>query len=156
MLKTRQMVPPVAARAADGRVVRAWDYKQKKNLVVAFVHAGCARCEAFVGRLAERAAELAECEAVALVILPEPPPARLTDGLPPQIVVAADISGRSAHAWLGEAVVGAFVADRYGELFAQWCGRDESALPGAGEILSWLGQVQVACEECGVSHWQTD
>ena len=48
------------------------------------------------------------------------------------------------------------ITDRYGELYAQWVGADEAALPGMPDVLGWLGQIQVACEECGVSHWPVD
>lgn len=153
----------MTARTAAGETLRAWDYKQKKNLVIAFLHAGCPRCEHFLERLAARAAELAEREAMALVVFPEPP--ALTIGsLPAQIVLGADVSGRSQRAYLGEDAfgpaglerVGVFVADRYGELYAQWVGREEGAVPGIGEVLSWLSQIEVACEECGVSHWPTE
>ena len=161
MLKMRQMIPAVTARAADGRAVRAWDYKQKKNLVIAFLHAGCAGCEDLLKTLAGRAAELAEREAVALVIFSETPSARVVENLPAQIVVATDMSGRAQKAFLGREAFGAagqrltgvFVTDRYGELYAQWSGADDAGLPGMGEVLEWLGQIQVACEECGVTHW---
>ncbi len=164
VLKTRQQIPPLTARTPAGHTVRAWDYKQKKNLVVAFLHAGCRRCEVFLSKLAARAAELAEREAVALVVFAEAPRAMLSENLPAQVLVAADMSGRSQRAYLGEDAfgssgqqrVGVFVADRYGELYAQWVARDDDGLPGAGELLDWLGQIQVACEECGVSHWPAD
>ncbi len=38
-LLTRQLIPPVTARTAEGRIVRTWDYKQKRNLVIAFLRA---------------------------------------------------------------------------------------------------------------------
>jgi hypothetical protein len=140
-------------------MVRAWHYKQKKNLVIAFLHAGCRRCEHFLVRLAERAAELADHEAVALVIFSEPP-APSTQNLPSEIVIAADASGRAQRAYLGEDAfgpagqqrLGVFIADRYGELYAQWAGRSEDSLPGVDDALGWLGQIQLACEECGVAH----
>ena len=161
MLKVRQMIPTVTARAADGRAARAWDYKQKKNLVIAFLHTGCSGCENFLRALSGRAAELAEREAVALVIFSETPPARVVEHLPVQIVVATDMSGRSQNSFLGrdafaaagQRMTGVFVTDRYGELFAQWSGVDDAGLAGVGEILDWLAQIQVACEECGVTHW---
>jgi len=174
MLKLRQMIPPLTARtlhpttwgseqAPAGRTVQAWDYKQKKSLAVVFLHAGCPRCEKFLARIVERAAEFAEREAVALVIFPEAPAAAV-ENLPPSIVAAVDMSGRAQRAFLGEDAfgpggqqqVGVFVADRYGELYAQWAGASEDALPAVGEILSWLAQIQIACEECGVSHWPVD
>ena len=141
-----------------------WDYKQKKSLVIAFLHAGCQRCENFLGKLTARAAELAECEAVALVVFAEAPPASLSENIPAPIVVATDMSGRSQCAYLGDGAfgpagqerVGVFVADRYGELYAQWVARGDEGLPGVGEVLEWLRQIQVACEECGVAHWPAD
>ena len=162
MLKLRHVVPPLAARTLAGQMVRAWDYKQKKALLIAFLHADCSRCTHFVGQLRERAAELAERDAVALVIFSEVPPAALND-LPAHIVVASDMSGQAQHAFLAEEVfgpagqqqIGVFVADRYGELFARWVGGD-SALPGVPEALSWLAQIQIACEECGAPHWSLD
>jgi hypothetical protein len=166
MLKVRQMIPPVTARAADGRVVQAWDYKQKRSLLIAFLHAECAECEAFFTRVLREAPRLAELEATALVVLPATSPARLAEGLPPQVVLAADVSGRSQRAFLGKEAcearphlrtggVGVFVADRYGELAAQWCGGHES-LPGMPDALGWLHQVQIACEECGPAHWPVE
>jgi len=159
VLKTRQLIPSLTARTPGGQTVRAWDYKQKKNLVIAFLRAGCRPCEDFLRKLAARAAELAEQEAVALVLFAEAPPTLETPTLPSQIVVAADMGGRSQRAYLGDSVfgpagqqvVGVFVADRYGELYAQWVVREEDGLPGVGEVLEWLRQIQVACEECGVS-----
>ena len=164
MLSIREVILPLTARTPKGQTVHAWDYKQKKNLVIAFLHSGCRGCEAFLGKLAARAAELAEHEAVALVIFSEPPPARVSENLPPQVIVAADVIGESHCKYLGDDAfgpaglerVGVFVADRYGELYKQWVARTEDGLPAIGELLAWLGQIQVACEECGIPHWPVD
>jgi len=162
MLKVRQMIPPITTRAADGRVVQAWDFKQKRSLLIAFLHVDCAECEAFLDRLKREAPRLTELEAAALIVLPEPPPPSLAEGLPPHMVLAADVSGRSQRAFLGKDAmdprgqqVGVFVADRFGELAAQWCGGHDS-LPGVHDALSWLHQTQIACEECGAPHWSVD
>src|SRR5713226_4093564 len=121
---------------------------------------GRTRREVFNKPLAARAAELAEREAQALVVFAEAAALRV-ENLPAQVVVAADMSGRSQRAYLGDDAfgqagqerLGVFVADRYGELYAQWVAREEGGLPGVGEVLEWLGQIQLACEECGVSEW---
>lgn len=166
MLEQRQMIPPVTARTAGGRVVQAWDYKQKRSLLIAFLHADCSDCEAFLARLVREATQLVELEATALVVLPEPPPARLSEGLPPHVVLAADVSGRSQRAFLGKEAqdtsrqpgatsVGVFVTDRFGELLALWCGGHD-ALPGIPDAFGWLHQAQIACEECGAPHWTLD
>lgn len=161
MLKTRQLIPPLTARTTAGQTIRAWDYKQKRNLVIVFLHSGCRGCGAFLEKLTARAADLAEREALALVVFAEAPYALESENLPAQVLVAADMGGRSQRAYMGEEAfgpagqerVGVFVADRYGELYAQWITRNEDGLPGVSELLEWLGQIQVACEECGVAHW---
>ncbi len=160
-LALRQLIPPLTARTPAGKMIHAWDFKQRKNLVVAFLHSGCHRCEKFLGALAAHAVELAEQEAVALVVFPAAPPAFPMEHFPTEIIVAADLSGRAQRAYLGpEALdlagqqrVGVFVTDRYGELYAQWVGAGEDALPGLRDVFGWLEQIQFACEECGVSHW---
>jgi hypothetical protein len=162
VLKLRQIIPPLTARAEDGRVVQVWDYKQKYALAVVFLHAGCRRCAEYLERLRENAAELKEREAVALVIFSEtlPPGGRF----PAQVVVAADVSGKSQRAFLGEdafgpagqVLLGVFVTDRYGELRAQWSGPHEDALPQAGEVLSVLSQIQMDCEECFPPEWKLE
>jgi peroxiredoxin len=162
MLRVRQIIPPLTARALDGRVVQAWDFKQKSALAIVFLHAGCRRCADYLERLRESAAELKEREAVALVIFSETPASH--GNFPAQIVVAADVSGKSQRAYLGEDAfgpagqshVGVFVTDRYGELRAQWSGPHEDALPQPGEILEGLSQIQMACEECFPPEWKLE
>jgi len=164
LLDLRRMIPPLTARTTDGRAVRAGDFKQKKNLVIAFLHAGCAGCEEFLSMLATHAEDLLEREAVALLIFSETPASRLVEHLPAQILVATDMTGRSQRSFLGkdafdspgQHMTGVFVTDRYGELYAQWAGADDTGLAGLGEILDWLAQIQVACEECGASPWSAD
>jgi hypothetical protein len=173
VLKTRQLIPPLTARTPAGRTVQAWDYKQKKSLVIAFLRAedlvpqgasAAAPRSNFVADLAAHAAELRSREAVVLVVLPGAIPASLGGNLPEEIIVAADTSGRSHRAFLGEDAfstaglvrTGVFVTDRFGELCAQWIARDASELPAAAEILSWLSQLQIACEECGAPHWPAE
>lgn len=157
----RQLIPPLTARALAGQMVRAWDFKQKRNLVIAFLDALHPKSEDFLKRLAARAAEMAEQEAVVLIVFSQTPSATLLAQLPAEFVVTMDVNGRAARVYLGEDAFGpsgqqqsgVFVADRYGELYAQWIVPASEALPGAGEILSWLRQIELACEECGVSHW---
>jgi hypothetical protein len=163
VLRTRQLIPPLTARTPAGQTIRAWDFKQKKNLVVVFLDAAHPETEEFIQRLMARTAEIAEQEAIALVVFSGNPPVMLPTHLPAEIIVATDMSGRAARAYLGEDAFGvsgqqrsgAFVADRYGDLHAQWVVSASAggALPGIGEILSYLRQIELACEECGVSHW---
>jgi hypothetical protein len=151
-LPKRQLIPPITARTADGAIIRAWDFKQKRNLVIAFLHADCVRCEGWLGQLNARAADLSESEAMSLIIYPETPP-RAAGILTNPIIAAADVTGHSQRAFLGREAfgpagqdrVGVFVTDRYGELYAQWVALDADGLPIPAEILSTLWQIQVAC-----------
>jgi hypothetical protein len=152
VLQTRQVIPPITARTAEGLIVRSGDYKQKRNLVIAFLHADCRRCAEWLSQLTARAAILTEHQASALIISCEiPPPSALP--LPASFIAATDAAGRSQRAFLGRTAfgptgldrVGTFVTDRYGELYAQWTGRDAPELPGPEEIVGTLWQIQNAC-----------
>jgi hypothetical protein len=154
LLRNRQLVPPLTIHTPDGRTVRAWDYKQKKNLVIAFLDTDCGPCEEFLRALVANAAELRDKAAVALIVFLEQPPRRVTDSLPPGIIVGADMPGNSACAFLGEDAFasrgfvrgGVFVTDRYGELFAQWT-TERHKFPAIAEILAALDHVEMACDE---------
>jgi hypothetical protein len=160
MLPAHEVIPPLTARRPTGQVIRAGDFKQKKNLLIAFLHSGCHGCEKFLGALAAHAVELAEQEAVALGVFPAPVTAFLSERLPPEIIVATDLSGRAQRAYLGpeafgpagQQCLGVFVTDRYGELYAQWVGSSEEALPGIRDVFGCLEQIEIVCEERGVSH----
>jgi AhpC/TSA family len=163
MLRVRQLIPPLTLRTAQGRTIRAGDFKQKKNLVVAFLDANCALCDEFLSQFAARAADLRGKETVALVAYLDAPPLSIAESLPEEIIAGADMPGRAARAFLGDDAFsarglvrgGIFVADRYGELFAQWAiARHE--FPAADEIFGWLDQIEMACEECSTPLWPAE
>jgi len=163
LLRNRQLVPPLTLHTPDGRTVRAWDYKQKKNLVIAFLDTDCGPCEEFLRALVTNAAELRDKAAVALVVFLEQPARRVTDSLPPGIIVGADMPGNSARAFLGDDAFasrgfvrgGVFVTDRYGELFAQWT-IERHKFPAIAEILAALDHVEMACDECSAPSWSAE
>jgi hypothetical protein len=161
--RNRQLVPPLTIHTPDGRSVRAWDYKQKKSLVIAFLDTDCAPCEEFLRTLVASAAALREKEAVALLVFLEQPTRRLTDSLPPGIIVGSDMPGNSARAFLGEDAFasrgfvrgGVFVTDRYGELFAQWT-IERHKFPAIAEIFAALDYVEMACDACSAPLWAAE
>jgi len=162
MLTLRQLIPPLTARTAAGEIVRAWDYKQKKSLLIAFLHGDCSQCQSFAARLVSRSAELLELDSVALAILLETPRDGMA-GAPPQVILASETTGRAAQDYLGKdafgpqglARVGLFVADRYGELYAQWEARDAEGLPAIADAFKWLARAQMGCDACSAPHWPT-
>jgi hypothetical protein len=163
MLRTRHLIPPLSLHVPDGHTIRAWDFKQKKNMVIAFLDADCTLCADFLPLLAARAADLREKETVALAAFLVPPPAALSDSLPKEIIAGCDMSGSGARAYLGDDAFsahglvrrGVFVADRYGELFAQWP-LAAHKFPALEEIFSSLYQIEMACEECSPPLWTVE
>ena len=163
MLRTHKLIPPLSIHTPDGRTARAWDYKQKKNLVIAFLDLECAPCAEFLRSLALRAAGLREKEAVALIVFPQQPSRQVTDSLPAEIIVGSDMPGRAAHEFLGDDAFsasgfvrsGVFVTDRYGELSAQWP-IERHKFPEIAEIMRSLDYVQMACDSCATPLWQAE
>jgi hypothetical protein len=161
MLPLRQLIPPLSIHSPDGRTLRAWDFKQKNALVIAFLDSGCDLCADFLRRLAAHAPELREKNAVALAAFLESPPPVLYEVLPKGVFCGADFSGRSASAFLGRDALspaglrlrGVFVTDRYGELFARWT-LAAHEFPPIGDIFSALTQIEIACEECTHTAWR--
>lgn len=160
MLRKRTLVPPLSIHLPDGRAARVWDYKQKKNLVIVFVDAGCSACERFLEQLAARSAELRAKDAIVLSAFLEAPPARLTEALPPEILAGADVTGRGARGFLGDDALsarglerrGVFVTDRYGELVTPWLVRGHE-FPASGEILASIDLAEMSCDACGAPAW---
>ena len=122
--------------------------------MVAFLDADCAECAEYVRRIAAHAADLRETEAVALLVLLEAPARTLTDPLPQEIIAGSDTPGTGVRAFLGEDALssrglarrGVFVIDHYGELCERWIVAGHE-VPGPGEILSALDQIEITCEE---------
>jgi hypothetical protein len=151
MLTLRQLVPPLTVRTPAGDTIRAWDYKQKKSLLIAFLHAECPLCQAFAARLVSRSDEFRERDSAALLISVEPP--RWGAEPTSHVVFGVDRNGRSAQEYLGSDAFGPmglshvalFIADRYGELYAQWESRDADGLPPLVDALKWLTHTQLGC-----------
>jgi hypothetical protein len=164
MLRTREIIPPLTLRSLDGRAVRAWDFKQKKNLVILFLHAGCALCEDYLRKIAGDAAAWKENGAVVLVALLGSPSRSATDFLPDNVIVGLDPSGRAANAYLGrdslapagDARLGVFVTDRYGELIVRWEIETRHKFPSPSTLRAHLERIELSCDECSTPLWPVD
>jgi len=164
MLQLRQLIPPLTLHASNGRTVRAWDFKQKKNLVIAFLHNECPRCEEFLRQLSANASLWKENEAVVLTaVLAQPSRAR-TDSLDESVIVGVDFSGRAAIAYLGKdslspaglAQLGVFQTDRFGELAAIWNVTSDHKFPNVAEIAASLELTEMSCDACTTPIWPAE
>lgn len=161
MLRTREIIPPLTVHALDGRTIRAWDFKQKKNLVILFLHEGCSSCEEYLRQLGAEGATWKSTGAIVLAAFLSSPSRALAESLPDSVIVGVEASGRAANAYLGrdllapagDSRLGVFVADRYGELFAQWEVGTGHNFPSVATIAAQLEQMEMACEECSTPLW---
>jgi len=101
MLHARQLIPPLTLCEAQGTPVHAWDFKQKKNLLIAFLDVGCPLCEQFIRSLIEHVRDLDKREAVALLAFPQEPASSLTESLPPGMIAGVDVGSQGARLFLG-------------------------------------------------------
>ena len=163
MLRVRQLIPPLTLSAASGSMVRAWDFKQKNNLVIAFLDVDCALCGQFIKSLIEHTAALNEKQAVVMLAFSQEPASSLTDPLPPGIVAGVDVDNQGARRYLGNDELSThglhrlviFVTDRYGEISSLWI-VSEHNFPAIDEVLRSLESVEMACEECSLPEWPRD
>lgn len=160
-LRLRYQIPALTLRTSDGRSVSAWDFKQKRNRVIAFLRADSPKSWEFVKQVIAHAAEWKEKEAIGLIVFQEVPRMGLPGALPPEIIAGTDANGNSIERYLGAEALksgslkrqGVFVADRYGELYAKWIVENDDELPAISDILKALEQIEIACEECQPTAW---
>ena len=101
MRHIRQLIPPLSLREAHGRSIHAWDFKQKQNLVPAFLDVGCSLCEAFIRALANHATDPIEKDAVILLVFPAQPEPSTRDILSEEMFAGA-ASPHDMREFLGE------------------------------------------------------
>jgi peroxiredoxin len=156
---TGRFVHDFTLPAADGRMVRLGDYRQRANLVLFFHHGqGCGECRAYLREIAERSALLGQEEAVALAIGPDDPAGarrlagELSGPAGGRLLLLCDPGGGAA-AREGLAPAAVVVADRSREIWAAWPGGEGHALPSLQEIVDWLEFIELQCPECGAPEW---
>jgi peroxiredoxin len=141
-----------ALPASDGRLIRLWDYRQRRNLALFFHHgAGCPRCRAELVRFARHYPAYRERDAEVLAIGPDEPAvsARLAAGLGLPFPLLCDPASAAAERQ-GVDRPAIVVASRVEEIWAAWAPADELDLPSQEEILGWLEFVVIQCHNgCG-------
>ena len=45
------------------------------------------------------------------------------------------------------------IAERWGEIWAAWCGGQEQRMPSNQDILGWLTFIESQCPECTMREW---
>ncbi|HZS71689.1 MAG TPA: hypothetical protein VFA13_07620 [Candidatus Acidoferrum sp.] len=89
MLQVRQMIAPLTVRSRYGQRVHAWDFKQKQNLVIAFLDADCESCARFIWQTGARVACLRDKNARTHLVFAKMPRESPVGALPEEEVFGA-------------------------------------------------------------------
>jgi len=160
-VETRQLqldmvVPDFTLPAIDGGQVSPRDYRQKANLVIAYLKlTQCEQCVGFLQELADNYHIYRDLDTEVLAVCPESVPelqARIGHlGLP--FPVLSDLGGQVGDVYLSRQpcespVAELFVTDRYGALRTTMVACSGSELPNQQSILDWLSLIESECPEC--------
>jgi len=151
--------PDLVLTTASGRRVQLSDYRGRSNLVLLFTDEQRATAE-LLAEVARSYDQFKATEAAIIAVgqCPKHECARIEGQLRLPFALLSDEDGRihsavGASDQRGHAAAAVYVTDRYGEVFAAYRTRDGQALPGAAEILNWLGFINIQCPECEPPEW---
>lgn len=156
-----ELLPDIALLTVEGQQVRLSDYRGRSNLILILGGAlGDDSLLRLLEELAGRHAEIDGEEAEMILVLGKPgaaeTPPKLKEEWP--FLVLSDGNGHAHRVFgaLGDGGSGApavFIADRYGEIFAEYHAQQRPGLPETNDILQWLAFINSQCPECGVPEW---
>jgi peroxiredoxin len=136
-------------------VVRPSDYRQRRNLVLAFLgHPAELRALPLLHELQEHypSFQAATAEVLAVLRGPAEEAEALREGLRLPFPVLADPEGR-AHRAYGATDAGGgprpavFVADRFGEVYFAQRTAERASHPTARDLLGWVDYIELQCPE---------
>ena len=154
-LKPGQQVPDFSLRALDGREVRAWSYRNRRNLIVVLIAgAECEPCRVLLVDLAHHRQQIDwdEGQVLSIVYGPREEAERLArpDGIDYPLLFDPDGKVfRALGAWTdaGPAAWTAYVTDRDGQIYASYQAGAGRSLPAVAELLEWLSYIAMQCPE---------
>lgn len=143
--------------SAAGTTVRLWDFKQRRNLLIALTHgADCPTCQAWLAALARDRGRLDEAQAAVLVLAPEPVErlrALQSELDLPFTLLSRDPRTTATYLPASGDGVALYVADRYGECVGAWHAPDADALPPLDAPLADLALADQGDCECTIPAW---
>jgi peroxiredoxin len=154
---------PVSLMVANRRKrIAPWNYKQRRNLAIFFLHsAERQKCGELLREMAANYGEYQRLETEALAIAPDEIDRlrRLARELDLPFPVLADDAGKVRDRYLklaGQSGAAVVVVDRWGAIFACQVSGPEHDLPAEAGIREWLEFIELQCEECFPSEWPTE
>lgn len=156
------LIPTFSLPEASGELIDTSKYKQRKNLVLVFLHgSSCEFCQRVAKAFRFFASRYREENAEVLLVLPErlEDVRRFKDVLDLPFKVLADEEGRAPARFLeapaeeNEPLAAVLVTDRFGALIDQWFTPRETSFPDVQRFLTCLNQAEIECPECGIHEW---
>ncbi|MFL5802658.1 MAG: redoxin domain-containing protein [Roseiflexaceae bacterium] len=149
ILRRGQVVPTFTLPDSDGMPVRRTAYRDKRNLVLAFLpSAEDDGARAYLRALADSyAAVRAETGEVLMILRGDQSAAhKIKRDLELPFPVLADAGGTATARFLSPAArAGVFVTDRYGELYFAAPAADTASLPPVAQLCDWLVAIERQC-----------
>lgn len=161
--RARDPLPLFTLPNTHGRDVRLWDFKQRRPIVLLFIHGPqCTRCREALAALATRANDLNDLHAAVLVIAHDSMDrlARLREDMRLPFTFLSDADGSVAARYIparmrtdGSRATALFVADRYGECGLAATAAEATDLPDAAAILAEIAHGDEDTCACLVPAW---
>lgn len=155
-LEMERVIPDFTLPSVDGRQIGPGVYKQRANLVIAYLDLNrCGECEDFLRGLADDYQLYRADETEILAICPQPiGELQMQAGtLRLPFPVLSDEKGAVRDVYFsgepGQPVAGVFITDRYGALRVQIISQNGTEIPVRHDILDWLDLIEMECPECG-------
>ena len=146
-LREGRVIPGVSfTDPRSGATVDLWGFRQRRALVLVFLHDRCAACRAFARELGTIADDLDWAGALARAVLSD------REDLP--IPALLDPGQTGTRRLLGEnadlpVIV---IVDRYGAAMVSYPAAGHR-FPTAQEVAASVVHLAIQCPECGVSQW---
>ena len=145
LLEPGAVVPDVRFVDPAGREVSLWDFRQRRAVVLAFLHDGCRACGRFARELAAAEPEIRWAGGEVRAVTASRPE--------PSLPALLDPGGRGRRRLLATDDPAVLVIDRYGAAWAAWEAAAH-AFPEPAEIAASVRHEAFQCPECGVSTWE--
>jgi peroxiredoxin len=160
--REREPLPLFTLPNTQRRTVRLWDFKQRRPVVLIFIHgARCGACRDMLAALAARREDLSELHAAVLVVAPDPLDqlARMRASLELPFILLSDADGGLTDRYVPPARSGSgrpaalYVADRYGACGLAATADEATQLPDALAILAEIALADEGTCACLVPAW---
>jgi peroxiredoxin len=152
-----RLIPDLEMRSLSDRLIRASDYRGKKNLVLVFT-ADPGSEELLQEFAASYAAIASEDAEVLAIVVPSRDLASALETTRLPFPLLPDRDGPVSRSFgagdrAGHRSPAIYVTDRFGEIYAIYRTADGKSLPKVDEVIATLAFINIQCPECAPPEW---